>query len=287
MGLTESRAWHIFEGLLRNFASGMKQVKSIAAAVWAALLLGGAWPAWAQPRAEEPAKPAGFALVELFTSEGCNSCPPAEASLKALHDDAVQAGKPVFVLEYHVDYWNRLGWVDPYSNALYTQRQTNYARALQKDGLYTPEVVVNGQWEGPAANRKVLDYLVERALHQHAHATLTAIAKKTEDRAHINLSLQVTGAKPGAVLQIAVAEKFRRQVVTAGENRGRTLDHAYVVRKLESHALAATEATATAQGQYQIAIPAEVNPAVLALVVFVQDPSTLHILAASEVEVPY
>lgn len=242
---------------------------------------------YAQPRAEEPAKTTGFALVELFTSEGCNSCPPAEENLKALHDDAVKAGKPVYILAYHVDYWNRLGWVDPYSNVDYTQRQTAYARTLQKDGLYTPQAVVNGQWEGPGSNRRVLDYLVDRALKSNSNTTITASGKKNEDRKHVSLQVKVTNAKPGVMLQIAVAETFRRQVVTAGENGGRTLDHAYVVRKLQHHQLSHEEATNTAQAQFTLQIPDAMNHAVLAVVVFVQDPATQHIMAATEVDIPY
>lgn len=109
----------------------------------------------------------GFALLELFTSEGCNSCPPAETNLKNILETNKAKNLPVFVLTYHVDYWNRLGWIDPYSHASYTQRQISYEKALQKGGLYTPQLVVNGTWEGPGSNKGIVEKLVDRALSQN------------------------------------------------------------------------------------------------------------------------
>src|SRR5947209_8838656 len=90
--------------------------------------------------AEPPARPVGVAVVELFTSQGCSSCPPADKLLTDLSRD----GRAIFTLAFHVDYWNRLGWADTFSDAAYSRRQEQYAKAFGLDDLYTPQMVVNG-----------------------------------------------------------------------------------------------------------------------------------------------
>src|ERR1700743_3380708 len=87
----------------------------------------------------------GFAVVELFTSEGCSSCPPADAVVAKLQKES--AGKPIYILAYHVDYWNHLGWKDAFSDAAYSARQKDYAQYLKIEGIYTPQIVVNGKTE--------------------------------------------------------------------------------------------------------------------------------------------
>src|SRR5476651_2422634 len=86
-----------------------------------------------------------FAVVELFTSEGCSSCPPADEAIAKLQKES--NGKPVYILAFHVDYWNRLGWKDVFSNADYSERQNEYAKYLRLESVYTPQVVVNGKKE--------------------------------------------------------------------------------------------------------------------------------------------
>ena len=100
----------------------------------------------------EDAEP-GFAVVELFTSEGCSSCPPADALLAEQVRDAREHGRPVYCLAFQVDYWNRLGWADPYSDAGFSRRQNDYAQAFQSDRVYTPQVVVNGTEEFVGSDR--------------------------------------------------------------------------------------------------------------------------------------
>ncbi|HEU4536787.1 MAG TPA: DUF1223 domain-containing protein, partial [Polyangiaceae bacterium] len=96
------------------------------------------------PLDAKPAPPGAFALVELFTSEGCSSCPPADEALDELAVDAERRGLPVYALSFHVDYWNSLGWVDPFSTSAYTHRQEAYAGRAGSRGLYTPQMFVNG-----------------------------------------------------------------------------------------------------------------------------------------------
>ena len=86
-----------------------------------------------------------FAVVELFTSEGCSSCPPAEALLNQIHPRAAKSGQRIYTLAFHVDYWDRLGWKDPFSEAAYSQRQNSYANGFGEDRIYTPQMIVNGR----------------------------------------------------------------------------------------------------------------------------------------------
>ena len=87
----------------------------------------------------------GFAVVELFTSEGCSSCPPADELVARIEKESKD--KPVYILAYHVDYWNRLGWKDQFSSADFSKRQNEYANYLHLESVYTPQIVVNGKKE--------------------------------------------------------------------------------------------------------------------------------------------
>src|SRR5439155_1000874 len=128
----------------------VKTTFRVGAAVAACALLCGAAataPKTPDHGATAGADSAGFALLELFTSEGCSSCPPADALLARLASEARRSGRRVYALSFHVDYWDRLGWKDRFSSAAFTQRQGDYARRFRLASLYTPQLVVNGAQE--------------------------------------------------------------------------------------------------------------------------------------------
>jgi hypothetical protein len=159
-------------------------------------------------------------VVELFTSEGCSSCPPADALLAEL------ARRPdILALSFHVDYWDRLGWKDPFSSAAATARQQHYA-ALGVGSVYTPQIVVDGRWQAVGSDRGE----VEQALAAAAGAPAAVPVMLTVNHGQARVTLGSGGEKaPGSVLLIA----FDRQHVDAverGENEGRTLTHVDVVR---------------------------------------------------------
>ncbi len=162
-------------------------------------------------------------VVELFTSEGCSSCPPADALLAEL------ASRPdILALSFHVDYWDRLGWKDPFSSAAATARQQRYAELLGIGNVYTPQVVVDGRWQAVGSDRGE----VERALAAAASAPAAPLRLAvTDGRAHVTLGPGADAADAGAPAVLLVAFD-RRHVdsVARGENEGRTLTHVDAVR---------------------------------------------------------
>src|SRR5579864_1046092 len=118
----------------------------------------------AAPR--DPASPPHLVIVELFTSEGCSSCPPADALLKELSEQQKVKGVEIVALEEHVDYWNHLGWKDPYSAAEFSQRQSDYAQVFGSDGVYTPQMIVDGQSELVGSRSLAAREAIENAANQ-------------------------------------------------------------------------------------------------------------------------
>ena len=162
-------------------------------------------------------------LVELFTSEGCSSCPPADKLLAEL------ASRPdVLTLSFHVDYWDRLGWKDPYSSHEATERQNRYATLLHLTSVYTPQIIVDGKWQAVGSDRADVEHALDFARRSHKEIPVTLALD--HGRAHVNMGAVDVAA--GSVLLIG----FDRRHVTAvkrGENGGRTLAHVDVVRGVD------------------------------------------------------
>jgi hypothetical protein len=163
-------------------------------------------------------------VVELFTSEGCSSCPPADALLAEL------AGRQdVLALSFHVDYWDRLGWKDPFSSPEATRRQHGYAELLGLATVYTPQMVVDGRWQAVGSDRSE----VEQALGSARRSRDGVPIALAVDHGRAQITLEQSGN--GFVADLLLIG-FDRQHVTAvsrGENGGRTLSHVDVVRSIE------------------------------------------------------
>ncbi|MEA3292106.1 MAG: DUF1223 domain-containing protein [Pseudomonadota bacterium] len=171
------------------------------------------------------------AVVELYTSEGCSSCPPADEWLSSLSKLVGEDEDPqVIPLAFHVDYWNDLGWVDPYSNAAFTDRQHMLAARNRQPTVYTPEFVVNGK-ETRGARKTLAAITQSNAEPAGASIHLTA-SRQGDDvlRAEVAVSGVAPLGTPGTQLYAALFENNLSGVISAGENAGRTLQHAYVVR---------------------------------------------------------
>jgi hypothetical protein len=164
-------------------------------------------------------------LVELFTSEGCSSCPPADALLAEL------AGRPeVLALSFHVDYWDRLGWKDPYSSPDATRRQHGYADLLHLNTVYTPQIVVDGRWQAVGSDRSEVEHALGAARRSREEVPIALTVE--QGRAKITLG---TG-RDDAPRELLLIGFDRRHVtpVSRGENSGRTLSHVDVVRSIDA-----------------------------------------------------
>jgi len=179
----------------------------------------------------------GAALVELFTSEGCSSCPPADALLERLDADARRDGRPLIALSFHVTYWDQQGWRDPFSDAAFTRRQSEYANRFALQSLYTPQMVVDGRDEFVGSNAAAADRALRDAFAR-PRATHIALAASASGRTVI-ATCKVSGAPGQAVLWVAWADSERTSSPDRGENGGRRLHHVHVVRALARVALTA------------------------------------------------
>jgi hypothetical protein len=227
-------------------------------------------------------------IVELFTSEGCSSCPPADAVLERLQRTQPVAGAQVIALGEHVDYWNYIGWSDPFSSAAFSARQETYARALgQQDNVYTPQMIVDGQTEfnGSAMN-KALDAIAKAARSPKADVRIVIPETKTqEDNQKVRLNVSVKNVPPvnrgdEAEVILALTQDKLSSNVTRGENSGRKLAHAAVVR--EMRALGRVDpATKTFDSEKTIAIADSWKRDDLRVVVFVQERAHRRVLGAA------
>ncbi len=197
-----------------------------------------------EARADEPlpaASHGGVAVVELFTSEGCSSCPPADAVLARLASHAGRDG--VFALSFHVDYWDGLGWPDRFASAENTARQNAYARSLGARGLYTPQLVVGGTDAFVGSEGDHADASIARALGVPSPVRVVVHPRKTPGDAVVDY--ETSGAPAGAVLDVALVERSVSTEVRAGENSGKTLHHANVVRAFVTTPLTPPSGTVT------------------------------------------
>ena len=169
----------------------------------------------------------GFAVIELFTSEGCSSCPPADKLLETI--DKEYAGKNVLVLSYHVDYWNKLGWKDEFSNAENTARQNYYANHFRLNSIYTPQAVVNGTIEFVGSDRNKMTNTIEQSKKINKTITLSA----SVDNNKVMVDYKVNDQSGGESMLIALVQKQATTEVKRGENGGRKLHHINIVREFQ------------------------------------------------------
>jgi len=225
-------------------------------------------------------------LVELFTAEGCSSCPAADRFFEQLIATQPATGAVVVGLGEHVDYWDRLGWKDRFSSPLFTNRQQLYADHLRLDSVYTPQMVVDGQIafvgsDGAAARRAIAEAIARR----HGTLAMTIEPGARADRATVALTpgdLPPLTRGDGAEALVAVTEDHLRTEVKRGENQGRTLTHAVVVRDLESAGNAAAGATL----RVDVKLAGDWRRDALTIVGFVQERRSRRILATTAARIP-
>jgi hypothetical protein len=227
-------------------------------------------------------------VVELFTSEGCSSCPPADALLARLDGRQPVEGAEVLALAMHVDYWNDLGWADPFSSPEFSQRQGEYATAYGKDGVYTPQMIVDGVKEFAGGNEGVALEAVARAAREPKAEMLLAPAPTQTDEA-VGISVQIekfpqqTEGDPVYVL-LAVTESGLASDVARGENSGRKLTHVGVVRVIKQLGILPDTRGATFKAETGVLVEKGWRRENLRAVVFAQERGTRRVLAAGSLK---
>ena len=214
-------------------------------------------------------------LVELFTSEGCSSCPSADRVLTQLEKEQSNPNAEIITLSLHVDYWDRIGWKDPFSSALYSQRQAVYGQAFNLDSNYTPQMVVDGQTEFVGSNMS------------NANKAITDSAKNVKatvelQRVENNLKVKIADIPKheNATIFLAIAEDNLSSNVTRGENSGKKLAHTSVVRELKSIGVVTAQ-----QNSFTTEAAVQIQPdwkkENLKFVVFVQENGSRKILGVN------
>jgi len=223
--------------------------------------------------AAEPAR--GFAVVELFTSEGCSSCPPADKVFAELAKRGRQ-GEPIYCLGFHVDYWDKLGWKDEFAENAFTQRQLGYMHKLKVDDVYTPQTIVNGTSQYVGSRKAEIEQAVARGLQTPAQERLRLTPKLSGDGKMLTLQYAVNGDAKPLFLNLAVTQTAAENDVTAGENKDRKLQHAAVVRRFK----VAHEDSELPSGSWTVELPEDLEPTEATVIGYLQNRSTFRVVSA-------
>jgi hypothetical protein len=220
-------------------------------------------------------------LVELFTAEGCSSCPPADNLLALMIEKQPTPGAQIIGLGEHVDYWDRLGWKDRFSSAALTKRQQQYADTLKLESIYTPQIVVDGATALVGSDVQAARSAIARAISQ-PHGVIALATQESREGA-IAVDIDVTSLPPvtardRADIIAAIAENGLQTDVKRGENGGKVLTHAVVVRELQ---MVADVSGASQKARAEIKLKREWKREALSVVVFVQERGSRKVLAAA------
>lgn len=220
-------------------------------------------------------------LVELFTSEGCSSCPSADRLLQELDQKQPVSGAQLIVLSEHVDYWNSIGWKDPFSSKFFSQRQSGYSEALGLSNVYTPQMVVNGTTEFVGSDSRHATEACAAAARDGAKIPVKISNISVENgvlKAHVEADALAAGGK-GADLYFVVALNHASSDVASGENGGRRLSHVAVVQSLTR--VAALQANKATVQDVSVKLPSGDNAKNLRVIAFVQEPEQGKVLGAT------
>ncbi len=225
-------------------------------------------------------------LVELFTSEGCSSCPPVDAALLRMDASQPVPGAQLIVLSEHVDYWNHDGWSDPYSSSLFTGRQNAYVRALKLSDVYTPQLIVDGSEEIHLTDPQRAGQILEKAA-KAAPAVSVRIKSVTSAGRMLRARIEsdTNSEAREADIYVAIALNHAESQVSAGENSGHRLTHVAVVEYLKK--IGRVEPGKTFAQDFETKIKDGTDPGNLRIVAFVQEPGPGRVLGAALKKGPF
>ena len=226
-------------------------------------------------------------VVELFTSEGCSSCPPADALLAELDAKQTLGSAEIIAIEEHVDYWDELGWKDPYSSSTWTARQNDYAGTLHNGSAYTPQMVVDGTAgfvgsRGGTARQEIEKAATNRKAKVEINQVSPFENKTVTLKVSIEKSLNVS-PKDTAEVIVAITESGLRSSVKGGENNGKELQHSPVLREFRVIGAFGKNGEEGFTAQPSVKLDAKWNVANLRAVVFIQEKKSRRILGAAAI----
>jgi hypothetical protein len=221
-------------------------------------------------------------VLELFTSEGCSSCPPADALLSELGSST----KSVIPLAYHVDYWNHLGWTDPFSSHEWSERQSAYAQVMNLNSDYTPQMVIDGNWQcvgsdGRSIARAVALARSVSALGRVRLQTKLGAAEPRPLKIKVDAQILRTAQTGPLIVMLAIYENGLVSKIGGGENGGRRLRYDYTVRKLLPAFELQPLQGASGAKELNIALDRSWSVDQLGVVAFIQDAASLRIEGAA------
>lgn len=217
-------------------------------------------------------------LVELFTSQGCSSCPPADDMLSSWGRESFERGE-IVPLAFHVDYWDHIGWKDPFDDKAFTDRQKNYARVFRSQTIYTPQMVMGGQVEFNGANlrraKEELLALQKQELLVQLHLSTAASGPGLRVSAGAKSLKPEAGGKKILQAYLAVFENDLETEIVRGENWGKALKNDFVVRRLQSLGFLALNSKEESLWSVSVPLDPSWERPNLGVAVFLQDPDTL------------
>lgn len=253
----------------------------IRSAIFPVLIVALALTAWAA--AQAPVSTRVPILVELFTSEGCSSCPPADAFLAQLDRQPI-AGAEMIVLSEHVDYWNHIGWKDPYSQYFFSAWQSEYGRHFGLESVYTPQMIVDGSAEFTGSDTSAAQKVFRQALTSpKVPVRIVSISQDSPQSLKVRIeadTLPSSFSEHDAEVFVVLALNQAESHVTGGENGGRTLTHVAVARGIRKAGVVRSGARLAVDVEMKLG--AEHDPRNLRVVVFLREPHQGKILGAAE-----
>jgi hypothetical protein len=261
-------------------ASGLLLLAAAEASAYRTFPDKGAGPAAAAPERST-------VVIELFTSEGCSSCPPADGFLSQLQAKQPIPGVEIIALEEHVDYWDQDGWKDPFSSQEWTERQRGYVAKFRGDTPYTPQMILNGEKVMALKDgAEIQQMILQAAKEEMAEVSIGTVGLERADARKFEVHVgNLPGAQDKADVWMAVTEDGLHSDVSAGENKGKMLEHASVVRTLEKIGSTSAKGATPFLANPQIKLKPNWKKENLRVVVFVQDRKSWRIVGAVSLKV--
>ena len=218
------------------------------------------------------------AIVELFTSEGCSSCPPADRLALQIDKTYKSRNKPVYVLAFHVDYWDYTGWKDRFAEHEFSKRQSMYGEKFNLGSIYTPQMIVNGETQFVGSDSDAADDAIKDALKTNSQYGIS-LDVSWIGKHQLSIKYSLTSNPVNVIINFALVEKNLSTDVKRGENSGRILKHDNVVREFDT-------SIAKEKSERILKIDEDINLNNSTLIAYIQDKDSFKIIGAASSSIP-